>query len=601
MIGNMYGLPHENIYIDEPGPSDFPYGYDYREVPFYPFHFGTGLMTGVMNAMGGAFSDDDTDIEYIYLNVMEERGVEPSYADLRAAWTYHIRDWVWLANRAALGLMVQGYSPPATGAKTNNVHWFQIDGQLINEIWALTAPGMVDYAAAKSAWAARITNDDWAIEPTIHYGAMYSAAFFENDIGKVIDIATAALPEGSRFAQTVAHMKRLHTKYPNDWTKARREMADAYYHNAEHKTIWNANLNGAAAILALLYGNGDVQKTLDLACVLGFDADNQAASMIGLLGVIKGRSGLPKDLLMPLEDWREPFNDRYINRSRFDLPNESIKRLAARSVAIAEQIILKNGGSKREDDGETVYEVNPNATFTSPFELAAEPTRHFTAGELVDVSYHSGGSDPEWSIVKGALPPGISFDAGALLGGPTKVGNYDVTLQVENEGQTIKQTFAFVVRGENLAATAQNILAPETDKETDREILRDAQTMNTASYQSVGRSAARLVFFGYEWSEPQDIGSIEITMGDMTDDGGWFMSMSAELLTEDGRWVPVSNLAVSPEPSFENNPFAHPPYATYILSFDGVNTKSVRLNGLTGGSKRHVSVSEVGVYPPTTN
>jgi len=26
-IGNIYGLPHENQYIDKPGPETFPYGY----------------------------------------------------------------------------------------------------------------------------------------------------------------------------------------------------------------------------------------------------------------------------------------------------------------------------------------------------------------------------------------------------------------------------------------------------------------------------------------------------------------------------------------------------------------------------------------------
>jgi hypothetical protein len=27
IIGNIYGLPHENAYVDEPGPDTFPYGY----------------------------------------------------------------------------------------------------------------------------------------------------------------------------------------------------------------------------------------------------------------------------------------------------------------------------------------------------------------------------------------------------------------------------------------------------------------------------------------------------------------------------------------------------------------------------------------------
>ena len=53
---------------------------------------------------------------------------------------YHIRDRVWLANRAALGLMHLGFTPPFTGDENLNPHWYQIDPQLINEIWAYTAP-----------------------------------------------------------------------------------------------------------------------------------------------------------------------------------------------------------------------------------------------------------------------------------------------------------------------------------------------------------------------------------------------------------------------------------------------------------------------------
>ena len=41
--------------------------------------------------------------------------------------------------------MHYGYTPPVTGSKAVNPHWLQIDPQLINEIWAVTAPGMVRY------------------------------------------------------------------------------------------------------------------------------------------------------------------------------------------------------------------------------------------------------------------------------------------------------------------------------------------------------------------------------------------------------------------------------------------------------------------------
>lgn len=202
IIGNIYGLRHENVYVDEPGPDNFPYGY--------------GSMLTKLTEVNGAFSDDDTDIEYMYLLEMEKHGIEPSYAQLAQAWKYHIRDKVWLANRSALALMHHNYQPPTTGLKQYNPHWFQIDPQLINEIWAITAPGMIDYATQKSEWAARISNDGEGLEPTIHYSAMFAAAFFESDILKLIRIGQQALPANSLFSTTIDDITSAGTA---TWTK----------------------------------------------------------------------------------------------------------------------------------------------------------------------------------------------------------------------------------------------------------------------------------------------------------------------------------------------------------------------------------------------
>ena len=109
MVGNFYGLPHENAYIDNPGPETFPFGY-------------TRDMVAQFRQHDGGFSDDDTDIEYLYMLQMEKHGVEPTYAQLADAWKYHIRERVWLANRAALGLMHVGLTPPFTGKMANNPH-----------------------------------------------------------------------------------------------------------------------------------------------------------------------------------------------------------------------------------------------------------------------------------------------------------------------------------------------------------------------------------------------------------------------------------------------------------------------------------------------
>ena len=85
-IGDIYGLPHENRYVEEPSDPTFPDGYR-RNLE-------------ALKTTSGVLSDDDTDIEYIYLRAMEEHGPEPTLAELAAKWKYQVRNRVWLTNRA---------------------------------------------------------------------------------------------------------------------------------------------------------------------------------------------------------------------------------------------------------------------------------------------------------------------------------------------------------------------------------------------------------------------------------------------------------------------------------------------------------------------
>ena len=56
MVGNIYGLEYENKFVDEPGEGPFVFNKAIRK----------------MTDVDGAFSDDDTDVEYLYLMMMEK-------------------------------------------------------------------------------------------------------------------------------------------------------------------------------------------------------------------------------------------------------------------------------------------------------------------------------------------------------------------------------------------------------------------------------------------------------------------------------------------------------------------------------------------------
>lgn len=615
MIGNIYGLPHENKYVNAPGPEKWPYGY-------------TKNLDKLKN-YNGAFSDDDTDLEYMYLLQMEKYGSEPSYEQLREAWLYHIRDRVWLANRGALGLMKFGYTPPFTGDININPHWYQIDPQLINEIWAYTAPGMISYAAKKSDWAARITSDSWGVEPTIVYGAMYAAAFFEKDINKLIDIGLKALAPTDRYAGTIRDMIALHKKYPNDWKAAWKEMADKYYVNEPDmtKTIWNANLNGACGILAMLYGKGNFQHTLDLSCAMGFDADNQAATVAGLLGIISGLKGLPKELYLPIEGWTKPFNDRYINITRYDLPDASIEDIIDRTLAATVKLVESKGGKITGKKGKQTLAINTAASFNAPLEFFVGPAPRMEVNKPVNYTFYSAANEHyNWTLIGGALPPGLSFNKGRITGTPTIPGKYKALVQLDNNKQKLTRTFELLVRNTNISSTADSVLANvralnegvldscwytfgKSMYARNVEVIRDGITDGPGSvFYSLAAEAKipKVDYYGYQWANAQKIDMIAFHTGGMEEFGGWFTSLNVQYKNEEGKWVPVEKMEISPALPATDIVFYQPHFVEYVISFPVVQTKAIRIIGdamvqdhwhkFTKKVSAFTSITELNVY-----
>lgn len=622
MVGNMYGLPHENKYIDNPGDqSKWPYGYS--------------KSLDKLELYKGAFSDDDTDVEYLYLLMMEKYGYEPTYHQLREGWMHHMRDRVWLANRGALGLMHHGFAPPYTGSKLSNPHWYQIDPQLINEIWGYTAPGMPTYAAEKSAWAARITSDDWAIAPTIHYGAMYSMAFFESNMEELIIKALDFLPEGDRYKNTVKEAISLYHQYPDDWQKARKVIAQKYYVEEDEmtKTIWNANLNGACGILSMLYGKGDLQLTMDLGCAMGFDADNQTATVGGILGVIYGAKSFPDQLTKPIKGWTKPFNDRYINITRFDMPDASIEDIINRTVEMAIKVVCAKGGELKGEGENQYLLINKNARFDAPLEYSEGPMPRLEVGIPVDTPFGVLPYEGKYlSVASGKLPDGLTFEKGHLRGTPSKAGMYRVELMIfdekERSGFRNDMFVEFIVRTPNIAPDADTIYA--SVREVNEEVLyncwitfgkpmyaKTVEVINDGIVSGPGSvfyslsemsKAPKKDWFGYGWDTEKNINMVAFHAGCMEEFGGWYEAgtLKIQYLDEKGKWKDIPHFTSTPSLPETDIVFFQPHFAEYIFEFEPVKTKGIRIigddkvqdhwNKYTKNVSCFISITELSVY-----
>merc|ERR1711953_499634 len=95
--------------------------------------------------------------------------------------------------------MDRGMVPPATGQRGNNEYWWTIDPQLVNEIWSVFYPGMVDKAVEKADWGAQITSDSWGKDPTLFYAALISASFVTSDVLELYDLGMDYVPDSSPF------------------------------------------------------------------------------------------------------------------------------------------------------------------------------------------------------------------------------------------------------------------------------------------------------------------------------------------------------------------------------------------------------------------
>ena len=186
---------------------------------------------------------------------------------------------------------------------------------------------MVDKAVERAEWGARITSDSWGTHPTRFYAALYSAAFFSKDVDGLYGMAMSKVPSDSPFyqgLQDVRGWKKENSDWKTTWFKIKGKYS-RYPSNCGGMP-WNCGvssmINGLMGGMAFLYGGGDFRRTVGLAIAAGFDCDNQAATLAGLLGVMHGASAIPRDLTHRIagNDWKEAFNNKYVNERRQPLP-----------------------------------------------------------------------------------------------------------------------------------------------------------------------------------------------------------------------------------------------------------------------------------------
>lgn len=247
----------------------------------------------------GSLWQDDIYVQLTFLMSMDKYGIDApakKYQEMFAKAGYPL----WHANMQARKNWYDSIFAPLSGIPEYNIHADDIDFQIEADYIGFMSPGMPNTALDIADKIGHIMNYGDGVYGGIFVAALYAEAFFESDISLIIDKALQSLPGESEYARIIRDVIALHNEYPDDWKTAWQELGEKWDNTdicgAGTQFNIDAKLNGAYIVMGLLYGEGDLMKTLEISTRCGQDSDCNPSNAMAVLGVIKGFSGLPADM-----------------------------------------------------------------------------------------------------------------------------------------------------------------------------------------------------------------------------------------------------------------------------------------------------------------
>jgi len=290
----------------------------------------------------GSMWQDDIYVQLTFLMSMDKYGIDaPSkkYQEMFARAGYGL----WHANMQARKNYYDSIFAPLSGMPEYNIHADDIDFQIEADYIGFMSPGMPQTASAIADKIGRIMNYGDGLYGGIFVAALYSEAFFEKDILKIIEKALLSLPRESDYYRIVRDVIKLHEQYPDDWEASWKELegkwGDVDICGAGSTFNIDAKLNGAYIVMGLLYGKGDPMKTLEISTRCGQDSDCNPSNALAVLGVINGFSSLPAEM----QEGVKAMGD-----SLFIHTTYSFNSAVSATYKYATDLISKNGGEIKD-------------------------------------------------------------------------------------------------------------------------------------------------------------------------------------------------------------------------------------------------------------
>lgn len=282
-----------------------------------------------MQDVSSPVPNDDVDLQLVWLSAVEHEGKNIDSHVLARYWENYvsavISEYGTGKNNYQMGIV-----PPLSGHLRNenrnsNGAWIR------TEIWACLTAGNPALAANYAYYDACVDHSGEGIYAAVFTAAVQSAAFFQSDVNKLVEIGLSYLPEKCGVRNAVNVVLRSYEE-GDDWKTARKKLLIAEpssfgeiggpWQGTEQvpasnkcpKQVKDADIPSAVhgydapasigiILIGWLWGRGDFGKSICIATNCGEDTDCTAGTLGAILGIISGANAIP-------DKWKNGCSDK---------------------------------------------------------------------------------------------------------------------------------------------------------------------------------------------------------------------------------------------------------------------------------------------------
>lgn len=273
-----------------------------------------GDITDYVKPFKNFAADDDANGPFYFLRALyddaKDRDITPN--DVANAWLNYTREGMGMFWWGGYGVSTEhtvfvnlkkGIPAPQCGsiAQNGQIVAEQIGGQIFIDTWGLITPCNPKKAADLGEAAARVSHDGEGVLGARFFCAAISKAFETSDIQDIINTGLEQIPEQSTYAKVARAVLDFHQVHPDDF-RACREMLERDWGYDKYPGVCHIIPNAGVCVLAMIYGQGDFNRTVEIATMCSWDTDCNAGNVGTVLGVACGLQGIADRYRTPIND-----------------------------------------------------------------------------------------------------------------------------------------------------------------------------------------------------------------------------------------------------------------------------------------------------------